>query len=192
MIYELRVYHCVPGRLPNLLKRFETITLKIWEKHGIKQAGFWTVLCGESNQALYYLLAFDSLADREKKWNTFQSDPEWIAARRSSCPSVSRASPPAPVNPMAFPHAAVERCALLHARACSEYLRACTGSDAAGEIAGQARPPHGPFPWRAEAGGKAPTTPAAVRGPSYPQSGRRQLTMPLAGPPLRAGARRRA
>jgi hypothetical protein len=81
MIYELRVYHCVPGRLPNLLKRFETITLKIWEKHGIKQAGFWTVLVGDSNQALYYLLAFDSMADREKKWTTFQSDPEWIAAR---------------------------------------------------------------------------------------------------------------
>ncbi len=81
MIYELRVYYCVPGRLPNLLKRFETITLKIWEKHGIKQAGFWTVLVGESNQALYYLLAFDSLADREKKWTAFQADPDWIAAR---------------------------------------------------------------------------------------------------------------
>ena len=81
MIYELRVYYCVPGRLPNLLKRFETVTLKIWEKHGIKQAGFWTVLVGESNQALYYLLAFDSIADREKKWNAFAADPEWLAAR---------------------------------------------------------------------------------------------------------------
>ena len=47
MIYELRVYHCVPGRLPDLLKRFDTITLKIWERHGIQQAGFWTVLVGE-------------------------------------------------------------------------------------------------------------------------------------------------
>ena len=81
MIYELRVYHCVPGRLPDLLKRFDTITLRIWERHGIQQAGFWTVLVGESNQALYYLLKFDSLADREKKWNTFQADPEWHAAR---------------------------------------------------------------------------------------------------------------
>ena len=59
MIYELRVYHCVPGRLPDLLKRFDTITLKIWERHGIQQAGFWTVLVGESNQALYYLLKFE-------------------------------------------------------------------------------------------------------------------------------------
>jgi hypothetical protein len=30
MIHELRIYHCVPGRLPNLLKRFETITLELW------------------------------------------------------------------------------------------------------------------------------------------------------------------
>ncbi|MGH7485918.1 MAG: NIPSNAP family protein [bacterium] len=81
MIYELRVYYCVPGRLPNLLKRFDTITLKLWEKHGIKQAGFWTVLVGESNQALYYLLQWESLADRDKKWNAFQADPNWISAR---------------------------------------------------------------------------------------------------------------
>ena len=81
MIYELRVYHCLPGRMPDLLKRFDTITLKIWERHGIRQAGFWTVLVGESNQDLYYLLAWDSLADREKKWNAFMVDPEWIEKR---------------------------------------------------------------------------------------------------------------
>ena len=55
MIYELRIYRCVPGRLPALLNRFATITLKLWEKHGIKQAGFWTTLVGESNQDLTYL-----------------------------------------------------------------------------------------------------------------------------------------
>jgi hypothetical protein len=81
MIHELRIYHCVSGRLPALLKRFETITLQIWKRHGIRQAGFWTVAIGESNQALYYLLEWDSLADRERKWNAFQADPEWIAKR---------------------------------------------------------------------------------------------------------------
>ncbi|HUZ65009.1 MAG TPA: NIPSNAP family protein, partial [Acetobacteraceae bacterium] len=81
MIHELRVYHCVPGRLPALLKRFETITLRIWQKHGIRQAGFWTVMIGESSQDLHYLLAWDSLAEREAKWGAFQADPEWLAAR---------------------------------------------------------------------------------------------------------------
>ena len=75
MLYELRVYHCVPGRLPDLLKRFDTITLGIWERHGIQQAGFWTTAIGESSQALYYFLKWESLADREKKWNAFQADP---------------------------------------------------------------------------------------------------------------------
>ena len=81
MIYETRVYRCLPGRLPALLKRFETITLKLWEKHGIRQAGFFTTLVGESNQELTYLLAWESLAEREKKWDAFQADPEWIAKR---------------------------------------------------------------------------------------------------------------
>jgi hypothetical protein len=81
MIHELRIYHCVPGRLPALNKRFETITLKIWEKHGIRQAGFWTVLIGESNQDLYYLLEWEDLAERDRKWNAFQADPEWQEAR---------------------------------------------------------------------------------------------------------------
>jgi NIPSNAP len=81
MIHELRIYHCISGRLPALLKRFETITLGIWARHGIRQAGFWTVAIGNSNQDLYYLLQWDSLAERETKWNAFQADPEWHAKR---------------------------------------------------------------------------------------------------------------
>jgi hypothetical protein len=84
MVYELRIYHCVPGRLPALLSRFENHTLKIWEKHGIRQAGFWTVAVGESNQVLYYLLAWESLAERETKWGAFASDPEWLEIRKRS------------------------------------------------------------------------------------------------------------
>ena len=81
MIYEQRIYKAVPGRLPALLNRFATITLKIWEKHGIKQAGFFTTLIGESNQELTYYLVWESLADRDKKWAAFQVDPEWISKR---------------------------------------------------------------------------------------------------------------
>jgi hypothetical protein len=81
MIYEMRVYHAVPGRLPDLLKRFENHTLKIWEKHGIKQAGFFTTLIGETNQQLVYFLAWDSLAEREKKWGAFMVDKEWLGVR---------------------------------------------------------------------------------------------------------------
>jgi hypothetical protein len=84
MIYELRIYRTLPGRMSNLLARFQNHTLRIWEKHGIRQAGFWTTLIGESNNDLTYLLAWDSLAEREAKWSAFIADPEWNAARADS------------------------------------------------------------------------------------------------------------
>ena len=43
MIYELRVYQPVPGQMPKLLARFRDKLLPIWEKHGIRPIGFWTV-----------------------------------------------------------------------------------------------------------------------------------------------------
>ena len=42
------------------------------------------MLVGDHNQALYYLLAWENLADRDKKWAAFQVDPEWIAKRAES------------------------------------------------------------------------------------------------------------
>jgi hypothetical protein len=84
MIYELRIYHCAPGRLPALNQRFEKTTLKLWEKYGIEPVGFWTTLVGASNQTLTYLLRWGSMAQRESIWNAFISDPEWIARRAES------------------------------------------------------------------------------------------------------------
>ena len=81
MLHELRVYRCVPGRLPDLNKRFESVTLKIWEKHGIRPVGFWTTLIGDSNQDLHYLLEWKDLAERERVWGGFMTDPEWLKAR---------------------------------------------------------------------------------------------------------------
>jgi hypothetical protein len=84
MLHELRIYNCLPGRLPALLNRFENTTLKIWDRHGIRQAGFWTTAIGASNQALYYLVEWESLAERDEKWAAFQVDPEWIEKRAAS------------------------------------------------------------------------------------------------------------
>ena len=84
MIYEMRVYRCCPGRLPALLARFQNHTLRLWEKHGIRQAGFWTTLVGENNQDLTYLLAWESMAERETKWSGFMADQEWLKVRAES------------------------------------------------------------------------------------------------------------
>ena len=81
MIYELRIYHTMPGRLPDLNARFVNHTLKLWERFNIRPVGFWTTLVGDNNNDLTYLLEWDSLAQREESWNAFVADKEWLAIR---------------------------------------------------------------------------------------------------------------
>jgi hypothetical protein len=84
MIYELRVYRVVQGRIAALLTRFEHRTLPIMVRHGILQVGFWTTIVGRSEQYLTYLLAWESLAQPQEQWDVFESDAEWLAIRKST------------------------------------------------------------------------------------------------------------
>jgi hypothetical protein len=84
MLYELRIYHCAPGRIGALNDRFANVTLKLWEKYGIEQVGFWTTVVGDSNLKLTYILRWADMAERERKWGAFSADPDWIAARAAS------------------------------------------------------------------------------------------------------------
>ena len=75
MIYELRVYDAIPGKLPALNERFSKITLGYFKKYGLKVVGFWTDEVGANNR-LTYILAFDDMAQRDKAWADFRADPE--------------------------------------------------------------------------------------------------------------------
>jgi hypothetical protein len=70
--------------MPALLKRFADHTLALWDKHGIRQAGFFTTVVGESSNRLTYLVAWESLAEREAKWKAFTTDPAWLKVRDES------------------------------------------------------------------------------------------------------------
>ena len=83
MIYEYRAYYAAPGRMPDIQKRFNDVTMRLFEKHGIKVVGFWETVVGESNE-LVYICAFEDLAARQKAWDSFQADPEWQEARKKS------------------------------------------------------------------------------------------------------------
>ncbi len=79
MIYEIRIYDAMPGKLPALNDRFANITLGYFEKHGIKSVGYWTDVVGVSGR-LTYMLAFDDLAHRERAWATFARGQGALAA----------------------------------------------------------------------------------------------------------------
>jgi hypothetical protein len=77
---KLPILNVIIRRFTCHVSRFENETLRIWEKHGIRQAGFWTTLIGNSSQEITYMLAWDSMAEREKRWAAFLADPEWVVA----------------------------------------------------------------------------------------------------------------
>jgi hypothetical protein len=82
MIYELRIYTCPQDKFMAELDRYEKYVLPLWDKHGIRLLGGWTVLVGGDNLLdQYYLLGWESLAERERIWEPFRACPEWLAIR---------------------------------------------------------------------------------------------------------------
>jgi len=80
--YELRIYYCNPGRLDALLERFQNHTLKLFEKHGMENVGYWVPTTADNN-ILYYILAFPDRAARDASFKSFVADPVWkeVAAK---------------------------------------------------------------------------------------------------------------
>ncbi|HEX5102227.1 MAG TPA: NIPSNAP family protein [Pirellulaceae bacterium] len=84
-VYELRTYTTLPGRLPALNKRFAEHTMKLFEKHGMKNEMYWVPTDAErKDNTLIYIVSHESQEAAEKSWKEFQADPEWQAARDAS------------------------------------------------------------------------------------------------------------
>ena len=75
MIYELRIYDVVPGKLAAMNERFAKVTMGYFKKYGMKVVGFWTDEVGVTNR-LTYMLAFSDMTEREKAWAAFRADQE--------------------------------------------------------------------------------------------------------------------
>ena len=73
MIYELRVYEILPGRMPAMLARLERAS-EVFRQHGFDIAGVWTEIV-DGNPRLIYINVYDSVEDRERQWDAFAQDP---------------------------------------------------------------------------------------------------------------------
>jgi hypothetical protein len=82
-VYEMRIYHAAPGKLDALNKRFRDHTVRLFEKHGMENLGYWTPI-DNTNNLLIYVLAHASRAARDKSFAAFGQDPEWKAASKAS------------------------------------------------------------------------------------------------------------
>ena len=81
-VFELRTYTSPDGRLEDLVARFRNDTLRIFQKHGMENVGYWLPTDSPASaNTLVYLLAHDSRDAATKSWAAFQADPEWQAVR---------------------------------------------------------------------------------------------------------------
>lgn len=85
-IFELRIYTATPKNLDNLNARFRDHTMKLFEKHGMTNVGYWVPLKGEkgADDTLIYFLAHKSVDAAKKSFDAFRADPDWKAALKAS------------------------------------------------------------------------------------------------------------
>ncbi len=81
--YELRIYYAPPGKLDALNARFRNHTLKLFEKHGMANIGYWVPVENPDNR-LIYIVAHASRDAATKSWKAFFSDPEWQSVVKAS------------------------------------------------------------------------------------------------------------
>ena len=84
-VFELRTYTTDPGKLPNLQARFRDHTMRIFEKHGMSNVGYWTPQdAPTSENTLIYIISHPSREAAANNWKEFGADPEWQEVARAS------------------------------------------------------------------------------------------------------------
>jgi hypothetical protein len=79
------VYHSPTWRqLKALHERFAGPEIKIFHRVGVHPLLYSSTLIGPNMPNLTYLIPFENLAAREKAWDAFGADPDWITARKES------------------------------------------------------------------------------------------------------------
>ena len=86
MLYELRLYTANPGKMPALQARFRDVTTKLFEKHGMRNWGYFHKMADqkEADVNLTYFLTHKSQGAAKASFDAFRKDPKWIAAKDAS------------------------------------------------------------------------------------------------------------
>ncbi|MGV3589727.1 MAG: NIPSNAP family protein [Adhaeribacter sp.] len=85
--FELRTYTASPNNIENLHDRFRNHTVKLFEKHGMTNIGYWRPTDRDKEtkkDMLIYLLAHKDKPAGEASFAAFRADPVWVEARKAS------------------------------------------------------------------------------------------------------------
>jgi hypothetical protein len=77
-LFELRIYHDLPGKLPVMESRFREKTSMILARHNLNVVGYWvTAENSASENSFIFMLAHQSREEAKKNWEAVRSDPEF-------------------------------------------------------------------------------------------------------------------
>ena len=83
-VFELRVYHAVPGKVPALVSRFRDTASKLLAKHDLKAVGYWVPEdAPASDNTFIYILAHPSREEAKKNWDALRADPAFQEMAKS-------------------------------------------------------------------------------------------------------------
>jgi hypothetical protein len=84
-VFELRTYTAPDGKLPDLQARFRNHTMRMFEKHGMKNVGYWVPQDAPAkDNTLIYIISHESREAAKKSWSAFGGDPEWQKVAKES------------------------------------------------------------------------------------------------------------
>ena len=84
-VFELRTYTAPDGKLPELQARFRNHTMRIFERHGMKNVGYWVPQDAPTkDNTLIYIISHESREAAKKSWAAFGADPEWQKVSKES------------------------------------------------------------------------------------------------------------
>jgi hypothetical protein len=74
-VFELRVYHTVPGKVPALESRFRDTTSKLLTKHDLNVVGYWVPEDAPWDNTFIFMVAHSSREEAKKNWDAMRADP---------------------------------------------------------------------------------------------------------------------
>jgi hypothetical protein len=83
-VFELRIYHTLPGKLPALESRFRDIYSKLLAKHDLQVVGYWVPEGTAAwDNTFVYVVAHSNREEAKKNWDAMLADPEVQEAIKS-------------------------------------------------------------------------------------------------------------
>lgn len=89
-VFELMIYHTVPGKVPALESIFRDVS-KLQSKHDLNVVGYWVPNENPAwNNTFIYLVIHPSREEADKNWQALHADPAFPPYRKAAEPLIEK------------------------------------------------------------------------------------------------------